>query len=216
MRERPNRHDWKSCDPKGSKGSNPFASAEIGNSFLNPKYGRREAPSVLGDQVAIFRFIAGEEASFPVKVMCEVLGVSRAGFYEWESRPLSTRAVCDQGLTLLIRDIHQGSRGTYGAPRIHASLAHKRVRCGRKRVARLMSAEGLQGVHRRKGFRTTRRDESAAPAPDLVDRNFHAPAPDVLWVTDITHVGRTRGSSSSPPCWMFSRDGSWVGRWPIT
>ncbi len=99
----------------------------------------------------------------------------------------------DAGLALLIKDIHATSRGTYGAPRVHASLAHKGVRCGRKRVARLMAAEGLQGVHRRKRVRTTLRDHAAAPAPDLVDRDFNTPAPNRLWVTDITYVRTWEG-----------------------
>ena len=125
--------------------------------------------------------------------MCEVLEVSRSGVYERTTRNPSRRAVCDSGLTLLIKDIHQGSRQTYGAPRVHAALAKKGVRCGRKRVARLMKAENLQGVHRRKKTRTTIRDEAGAPAPDLVDRNFRADEPDRLWVTDITYVWTWEG-----------------------
>ena len=125
--------------------------------------------------------------------MCEVLEVSRSGVYERATREPSNRAVCDSGLTLMIKDIHQGSRETYGAPRVHAALAKKGVRCGRKRVARLMKAENLQGVHRRKKTRTTIRDEAGAPAPDLVDRDFKAHEPDRLWVTDITYVWTWEG-----------------------
>ena len=94
---------------------------------------------------------------------------------------------------MMIKDIHQGSRETYGAPRIHAALAKKGVRCGRKRVARLIKTESLQGVHRRKKTRTTIRDEAGAPALDLVDRHFEAHAPDRLWVTDITYVWTWEG-----------------------
>ena len=125
--------------------------------------------------------------------MCEVLGVSRSAVYERSSREPSRRSVCDAGLTVLIRDIHRASRETYGSPRVHAALRNKGVRCGRKRVARLMRAEDLQGVHRRKRTRTTFRDERAAPAPDLVDRNFAADAPNRLWVTDITYVWTWEG-----------------------
>ena len=89
-------------------------------------------------------------------------------------------------MTATIRTIHAGSRGTYGAPRVHAELADAHgVRCGRKRVARLMRAAGLAGVCRRRSDRTTRRDEAAAPSDDLVQRAFAAPAPDRLWVADI-------------------------------
>jgi putative transposase len=125
--------------------------------------------------------------------MCEVLGVARSSVYERATREPSRRAVCDSGLMLLIRDIHSQSRGTYGSPRVHAALARKGVRCGRKRVARLMKAESLEGVHRRRKTRTTIRDEGAAPAPDLVDRNFRVDRPDELWVTDITYMWTWEG-----------------------
>jgi putative transposase len=101
--------------------------------------------------------------------------------------------VCNSGLTLLIRDVHQQSRGTYGAPRVHKALRKRGVVCGHNRVARLMRNEGLQGVHRRKRTRTTIPDKDAAPARDLVDRNFVADRPDKLWVTDITYVWTYEG-----------------------
>src|SRR5690349_21782858 len=121
--------------------------------------------------------------------MCRRLGVSTSGFYAHRSRPPSARSVADAALTSTIRAVHAGSRGTYGAPRVHAELvdAHG-VRCGRNRVARLMRRAGLAGVCRRRAARTTRRDEAAAPAPDLVQRAFAAAAPDTLWVADITYL----------------------------
>lgn len=125
--------------------------------------------------------------------MCEVLEVSRSSVYERATREPSHRSVCDSGLSLLIREIHHASRCTYGAPRIHAVLGRKGIRCGRKRVARLMVAENLQGVHRRKKTRTTIRDEAGVPALDLVDRHFKAHARDRLWVTDITYVWTWEG-----------------------
>ena len=91
-------------------------------------------------------------------------------------------------LTEQIHAIHTWSRGTYGAPRIHAELQDRGVRLGCKRVARLMQAAGLRGVSRRKAPTTTRRREEARPAPDLVDRDFSARGPDELWVADITYV----------------------------
>lgn len=128
--------------------------------------------------------------------MCRILGVSRSGFYAWEAREPSRRAIRDAGLTELIEAIHEESRKTYGARRIHISLARRGVRCGKKRVARLMKAQGLQGAHRRKRFRTTIRDRSTAPAPDLVDRNFKSDTPNRLWVSDITYVRTWSG-------WMY-------------
>jgi putative transposase len=120
--------------------------------------------------------------------MCRVLGVSRSGYYAWRERPPSARTQRNLVLTDRIRTIHERSRGTYGAPRIHAELRYDGVCCSRKRVARLLRLAGLQGCHRRKGARTTRRSPEMAPAPDLVKRDFVAVAPDRLWVADITYV----------------------------
>ena len=120
--------------------------------------------------------------------MCQVLGVSRSGCYAWRERPPSERARTDAALLERIQEIHKGSRETYGSPRIHAELRAEGIRVGRKRVARLMRREGLVGVSRRKGVRTTRRGEDARPAPDLVERDFRADGPDQLWVADITYI----------------------------
>ena len=122
--------------------------------------------------------------SVRVAVACRVLRVSTSGYYEWRGRPPSGQALADQALTVQISEIHAYSRGTYGAPRVHAELRLGRnVRCGRKRVARLMRAASLCGIYRRRGKR-------ARPAPpvhdDLVRRRFVADAPDRLWLTDIT------------------------------
>lgn len=135
-----------------------------------------------------YRFIEAEKDQHAVTTLCRVLKVSRAAYYDWASGP-STRSVEDAYLTDLIRDVHVQSRRTYGAPRVHAELADvHEVRCGRKRVARLMRQAGIAGVHRRRKHRTTRRKEGVAPAPDLVERQFSAPGPDRLWVADITYV----------------------------
>jgi putative transposase len=120
----------------------------------------------------------------PVAVACRVLHVSTSGYYEWRERPPSPRAVADEALRAQIVEIHAMSRGSYGAPRVYSELRLGRgVRCGRKRVARLMRSAGLQGVHRRRG----RRGRAAPPVhDDLVRRRFTADAPDRLWLTDIT------------------------------
>jgi putative transposase len=131
--------------------------------------------------------VTAHQAVHRTATMCRVLGVSPSGYYAWRKRPLAPRARADVALTAQIQVVHRESRGTYGAPRIHADLAAQGVRVGRKRVARLMRTVGLQGVSRRK-FRTTVRDETARPAPDLVDRQFTAAGPDRLWVADITYI----------------------------
>ncbi len=129
------------------------------------------------------------QATFPVRVMSRLLGVSASGFYAWLQRPLSARAVADIGLTALIHAIHRRSNGAYGAPSIHAELAddHDR-RGGKKRVARLMRAANLRGLHPRRFVTTTIGDPVADRALDHVDRHFAAEGPDRLWVADITYI----------------------------
>jgi putative transposase len=129
-----------------------------------------------------------EKAHHPVARLCRVLGVSTSGYYAWRSREPSARAREDRVLTDRIRQIHQESRLTYGAPRIHVELAAAGVCCGRKRVARLMRAAGIVGCHRRRAPRTTQREAGAVPAPDRVERQFVANAPNQLWTADITYV----------------------------
>jgi putative transposase len=125
---------------------------------------------------------------YAVTTMCRVLEVSTSGYYAWLKREPSDRAMKDAALTERITEIHRWSDGTYGAPRIHDELTEQGVRIGRKRIARLMKSTGLQGVSRRKGTITTRRDSSVESAPDLVERDFTASGPNQLWVADITYI----------------------------
>jgi putative transposase len=125
--------------------------------------------------------------------MCRVLGVSPSGYYAWQTREQSARARRDTALSEDIVRIHEQSRGTYGAPRIHAELQQDGQRVGRKRVARLMRASSVVGVSRRRSFHTTRRDPRARPAPDLVDRQFTADGPNQVWVADITYIPTSSG-----------------------
>jgi putative transposase len=121
--------------------------------------------------------------------MCSLLDVSRSGYYGWRDRPPSQRAIDDEVLVEKIADVYEGSRRTYGYRRVTAELIDGQgEQVGRHRVARLMRKAQLQGVTRRKFCRTTRRDGRARPAPDLLDRDFTAPAPDQRWVADITYV----------------------------
>lgn len=125
-------------------------------------------------------------------VSCRVLGVSRSGYDEWRDRPPSARAIEDAGLTATIEDVHEASRGCYGAPRVHAEL---RLGLGlavaRKRVARLMRNAGLAGIGGRRKHRRRRPD--TAPHADLVKRRFVADAPNRLWCTDITEHPTSEG-----------------------
>ena len=103
----------------------------------------------------MYRFVERERASFPVATMCRVLEVSSSGFWAWSKRPPPARARSDAELTTRIRDIHDESRGTYGAPRVHAELQDTGTSCSRKRVARLMRDARIVGVHRRRTIVTT-------------------------------------------------------------
>jgi putative transposase len=134
----------------------------------------------------VFRLVRELAADgIDVAVTCRALGVSRSGYYDWLGRPPSARADTDAVLTAAIVQVHEASRATYGAPRVHAELQlGLGIRCSRKRVARLMRVVGMAGVcHRRK-----RRPAGPAPAvhADLVARRFVADGPNRLWCTDIT------------------------------
>ena len=118
---------------------------------------------------------------------------SAAGYYAWLGRSPSVREVADRVLRDRITDIHAQSRGTYGAPRIHAELLAEGTRVGRKRVARLMRQARIQGVHRRRRVTTTRANPAEKAAPDLVRREFTADGPDRIWVSDITYIPTAEG-----------------------
>ena len=134
------------------------------------------------------------QALYPVRTICRAFGVSPSGFYAWHARGPSARALEDARLTARIRHYHARSKGRYGAPNIHADLRElDGVRVGRKRVARLMRAEGLQGACFQKWVRTTTRDADAQASPDLVQRQFTADAPNKLWVADITYIPTSAG-----------------------
>jgi putative transposase len=126
--------------------------------------------------------------------MCRALAVKRSSFYAWERRPPSERALEDAWLTEKIKQIHQANRGVYGAPRIHAELrlAHG-IRVSRKRVERLMRTAAISGLAHRKRGQTTIRVRGVRVADDLVERRFRPPAPNVLWLADITYLRTWEG-----------------------
>ena len=146
----------------------------------------------------IYGFVQAEQANHSVGVLCRVLKVSKSGYYDWRGRPSSARAKADAVLTEGIERIHQDSRETYGAPRIHAELRALGVRCARKRVARLMRKAGLVGCGGRRRAHATRSSSNGSTghvpaAPDLVKRNFVPETPDRLWVADITYARSWEG-----------------------
>ena len=128
-----------------------------------------------------------------VRALCRVLGVSPSGYYAWLDRPPSKQAAANEALTDTIRQVHKLSDGTYGMPRVRAELQEAGHKVSRKRVARLMRKAHIRGVTRRRYVVTTERDARQRPAPDLVNRRFHASAPNQLWVADITYVPTWQG-----------------------
>lgn len=133
------------------------------------------------------------QAKWPIATQCRVLEVSPSGYYAWLKRPPSRRKQADVLLGDRIESLYRQSGDTYGRPRIQADLRDDGISVSDKRVARLMRERKLQGASRRKGIFTTIRDKDARPAPDLVERNFTANAPDQLWVADITYVPTSAG-----------------------
>ncbi len=140
-----------------------------------------------------YRFIQAHQAAASISLLCRVLGVARSGYYAWRRRGVSTRTQADQDLAEQISLIYQQSRQTYGSPRVHAALRQSGVRCGRKRVARLMRQASLQGCRARRRIRTTRSDPGHVPAPNLVERRFAVAHPNQLWVGDITYIPTWEG-----------------------
>jgi transposase InsO family protein len=122
-----------------------------------------------------FAFIQAEKARFPVTVLCQTLGVSRAGFYAAHHRPVPERARVDARLAVQIAAIHRASRRCYGSPRVHAELRAQGQCTSRKRVARLMRRAGL-AARRRRAFRVTTDSQHSRPvAPNRLARTFTTP-----------------------------------------
>ncbi|HEY5182343.1 MAG TPA: IS3 family transposase [Dermatophilaceae bacterium] len=141
-----------------------------------------------------FRFIDAEKTNHPVRMMCRLLNVSSSGFYDWLGRGPSAREVSNMALTATIRAIHRDSNDVYGSPRVHAELvAVHGMAVSPKRVAALMAAAGLVGVHRRRRRGLTKQDKKAPPAPDLVGRRFTAVMPGIKMVGDITCLPTRQG-----------------------
>jgi putative transposase len=135
-----------------------------------------------------FAFIHEERAAYPISVMCDVLSVSRAGFYAWRGRSESQRSREDRRLSLLVQAAHHESRRSYGSPRVHVDLTVQGERIGRKRVARLMREAGLRARVRRRYKCTTMSEHDQPIAPNLLARQFEATHPNQRWVTDTTEL----------------------------
>ena len=140
-----------------------------------------------------FAWIEAEKAEWPVRLMCRMLKVSPSGFYAWKKRPESAHAVEDRRLAVLVGAAFARSRETYGSPRVHRALRKSGVRVGRNRVIRLMQAQQLRGRVRRRFVTTTNSAHTMPVAPNLLERDFTATAPNQRWVGDVTYLRTPAG-----------------------
>ena len=143
-----------------------------------------------------YSFIETHRALWPLPVMCRVLEVSKSGYFVWRDGRDSPRRSGDRALTVRIQAIHQQSRKTYGSPRIHAELKDLGIPLGRKRVERLMKYAGIAVLPHRRFVTTTDSDHDQPIAPNLLEQDFTAAAPNQRWVTDITYIPTDEG-------WLF-------------
>jgi putative transposase len=140
-----------------------------------------------------YRFIAEHAREHAVWLMCQVLKVSRSGYYASRKRPVSERQKANARLLEEIKSVYQESRSTYGSPRIHRALRRKGLSCGRHRVARLMQTAHVAAKTRRRYRVTTKASAVALPAPNLLQRVFDAPEAHAIWTGDITYIPTDEG-----------------------
>lgn len=128
--------------------------------------------------------------------MCQALEVSEKGYANWRKRGISQRKRDDEMITVHIEDAYSQHRGHYGSPRIHAELKEQGIHCGRRRVARLMRENQLNARKKKRKVRTTDSNHQFPVAPNLLERDFTASAPNKKWMTDFTYIDTQEG-------WLF-------------
>jgi len=143
-----------------------------------------------------YGFIARHRSVWPTRTMCRVLGVSSSGFYDWFERPLSSRQQANAKLLTRIRDSFAASDQTYGSPRIVRDLQAAGETCSVNRVARLMQAAGIKARHKRRRMPGQLAAVVHTVAPNLLERQFDATAPNQKWTADFTYVWTAEG-------WLF-------------
>jgi len=140
-----------------------------------------------------FAFINAWRKTFPIHRMCKVLRVTSRGYRAWRCRPMSQRQRDDMVLLAHIREQHKLSLGSYGRPRMTEELQELGLKVGHRRVGRLMRQNGIEAVRTRKYKVTTDSNHSFAIAPNLLDRDFLAYAPNQKWAGDITYIWTSEG-----------------------
>jgi len=141
----------------------------------------------------IFRFMQKHQAEFTISVMCEVLSVSRSGYYAWRKNPESKRKQSNNKLREKIRTVHRYSGETYGSPRVYQALKEQEESCSENRVARLMQENGLRAKTKRRFKATTNSRHGLPVAPNLLNRDFSPEEPIQVYAGDITYIWTTEG-----------------------
>ena len=139
-----------------------------------------------------YQFIEDNRKEFAITRMCRVLDVSSSGYYAWRKRPSSQQEMANQELLKAIEVAYEKSNGTYGSPRIYAEVKEN-VACSENRVARLMKKQGLAAKQKRRFKHTTKANAAHPVAPNLLDRDFTATAPNQKWTSDITYIDTQEG-----------------------
>jgi transposase InsO family protein len=141
-----------------------------------------------------FRFIEDRRVDYPVTIICNLLDVSRAGYYAWRSRPESRRSAANRDLVADIKRVHRDTCERYGSPRIHEELKAQGRGVSRGRIERLMRHHGIRAIMARpRRVRTTDSRHDFPIAPNLLKRNFVAAVPNRVWLADITYVETDQG-----------------------
>lgn len=141
-----------------------------------------------------YAFMAEQSGEFEVKLMCRMLEVSPSAYYAWRGRRPSPRTQANADLLRHVQQVYKESRGTYGSPRIVPALRAKGILCNHKRVERVMREHAIQGISRRRKPPTTTDSKHKLPvAPNVLNRDFTATAPNQKWLGDITYIDTLEG-----------------------
>jgi putative transposase len=138
-----------------------------------------------------YAFVKEHQTEHAISALCGALKLSRSGYYRWSKHPISERSKQDAMLTKQISELHQKSRGAYGAVKTWHALKHAGVCVGKHRVARLRVQAGIEATRKRRFRKTVEHRQFTHDFPDLLERNFTACAPNTVWVGDMTYI-RTR------------------------
>lgn len=139
-----------------------------------------------------YQFVEDHRQEFVVTLMCRVLDVSSSGYYAWRKRPVSRREMANQELLKEIKRAHEESHGTYGSPRIYEEIKEK-IPASQNRVARLMKKHDIAAKQKKRYKKTTRANAAHPVAPNLLEGDFAATAPNQKWTADITYIPTLEG-----------------------